>query len=187
MRSTASSGRRICVYGPSGSGKSTLARLIGQRLGLPVVELDAIFHSRPNWDDLSTEEFREAVISCLSTHREGWVVDGNYSPVRDLILPSADTVIWLRLPWRVVYPRLVRRTIRRVRTRELLWGVNREAGLGQLLTPKESMLWAGIQLWRPHHQKTIEALATIPHSANLIELRSPAAVRGFLANLPPRP
>lgn len=181
MSSAAPLGRRICVYGPSGAGKSTFAKTLGERLGLPVVELDAIFHSRPNWDDLSTEEFREAVQARLRQHPEGWVVDGNYSPVRDLILPSADTVVWLRLPWRVVYPRLVRRTLRRVRTRELLWGVNREAGLAQLFRPKESMLWAGIQLWGAHHRKTREALATIPHSATVIELRSAGAVRRLLA------
>ena len=175
-------GRRICVYGPSGSGKSTLSRALGQKLGLPVIELDAIFHSRPNWDDLSTEEFRAAVEARLREHPGGWVVDGNYSPVRDLILPSAGTVVWLRLPWRVVYPRLVKRTIRRVWTRELLWGVNREAGLGQIFKPKESMLWAGIQLWRAHQHKTLQALATIPHSAIVIELRSPSAVRRFIAD-----
>lgn len=36
--------RRIAVFGPSGSGKTTLSKQIGERLRLPVVELDALFH-----------------------------------------------------------------------------------------------------------------------------------------------
>ena len=177
-------GRHISIYGPSGSGKTTISLELGRRLGLPVVELDAIFHSRPDWNDLSTEEFRAAIELRLAEHPGGWVIDGNYGPVRDLILPHADTVIWLHLPWRVVYPRLVRRTLRRTRTRELLWGVNREARLAQFFRPEESMLWGGILYWRGHHERTREGLATIPHRARIIELRSPAAVRRFLARLP---
>ncbi|MCL6644731.1 MAG: (d)CMP kinase, partial [Dehalococcoidia bacterium] len=59
-------GRRVAVYGPSGSGKSTLARALGERLGLPVVELDAVYHARSNWQDLSREEFRAAVEGLLA-------------------------------------------------------------------------------------------------------------------------
>ena len=60
-RAMAAIGRRVVVYGPSGSGTSTLARALAERLAVPVVELDAIYHGRPGWDDLSRDEFREAV------------------------------------------------------------------------------------------------------------------------------
>ena len=36
-------GRRIAVVGPMCSGKSTLAALLAERLGMPFVELDALF------------------------------------------------------------------------------------------------------------------------------------------------
>ena len=114
-------GRRVVVYGPSGSGKTTLARAIGEARGLPVVELDGIFH-RAGWQPTPDEEFRAAVLQRLESHADGWVFDGNWRAVRDLILPQADTVVWLRLPFRVVYPRVVRRTFRRMLTREVLWG-----------------------------------------------------------------
>ncbi len=95
-------GRRIVVYGPSGSGKSTVARQIGAALTLPVVELDALFH-RPNWQPTPEDEFRAKILEALGRHDGGWVCDGNYDIARDLILPLAETVVWLRLPFRVVY------------------------------------------------------------------------------------
>ncbi|NLG68109.1 MAG: adenylate kinase, partial [Firmicutes bacterium] len=42
-----------------------------------------------------------------------WVVDGNYSRVRDILWPMADTVVWLDYPLPVILGRLLRRTARR--------------------------------------------------------------------------
>ena len=168
-------GPRIAIYGPAGSGKSTLARLLGEKLGLPVVELDAIFHAHPNWVDLETGEFRARVADVLVEHSEGWVIDGNYSVVRDLILGQADTAIWLRLPFRTVYRRLASRTISRAMVGAELWNGNRES-LRQTFLSRDSMLWWGITSWRPASRKTREALTTVPHHALVIVLRSPRQV-----------
>ncbi len=175
--------RRICVYGPSGSGKSTVSRRIATALGLPRVELDAVFHARPGWDDLSKEEFRAAVVAVLASHPEGWVIEGNYSMVQDLILPGADTVVWLRLPFRVVYPRLVQRTLRRSLSGELLWGVQRERLLAQFFSPQDSMLWWGLSHWRKGIRQTGEGLEATPHSARVVTMRSDQEVRAFLRSL----
>ena len=171
-------GRKICVYGPSGSGKTTVGREIARRLGLPFVELDAIYHARPNWDDLSREEFREAASAALSAHEDGWVVDGNYSAVQDLILPLADSVVWLRLPWRVVYPRLVWRTVSRVFTGEKLWGTNRDSPRGAVLSRESMLLW-GIQHWRPGLAATADALEAIQHGAHVYVIRHPGQLHRF--------
>src|SRR5689334_5774453 len=92
--------RRIAVTGTSGSGKTTFARRLGERLGLPHIELDALFW-RPGWVESDTESFRTRVAEAIAG--EGWVVDGNYSPVRDLYLARVDTVVWLDLPLRVCF------------------------------------------------------------------------------------
>lgn len=146
-------GPRIVIYGPSGSGKSTLGKALAARLGLPYVELDSIFHAHPNWIDLSTEEFRARVAGVLESHPDGWVIDGNYGPVRDMILPLADTAIWLRLPFRVVYPRLAWRTISRSFIGGELWNGNRET-LRQTFLSKDSMLLWGLTAWRRTARKT---------------------------------
>ena len=178
-------GNRIAVYGPSGSGKTTFSRELGARLSLPVIELDAVYHCRPGWNDLSDQEFREATGRVLAEHPGGWVIDGNYGMVRDLILPHADTAIWLRLPFHVVYPRLVRRTVGRMWTREMLWDTNYES-FRLSFTSRESILLWGLTNWRPHRQKMREALRTANPDTRIVVLRTPAEVSGFLKALPDR-
>ncbi len=175
-------GRRIVVYGPSGSGKSTVARQIGAALTLPVVELDALFH-RPNWQPTPADEFRAKILEALGRHHRGWVCDGNYDIARDLILPLAETVIWLKLPFRVVYWRLLKRTITRFRTKELLWETNRESFRQTFLSRDSILLW-GISHWRAHFRIAGQALKDIPHHATVIELHSMPEVEQLLASLP---
>ena len=137
--------RRVSVVGNSGSGKSTLGRALAARLGVPFVELDAIHHL-PGWEPIDVPEFRRTVGGIVDG--DGWVIDGNYSAVRDLVWARADTVVWFDLPRRTVMRQVLWRTIRRGVTREELWNGNRER-LSTLfrLDPQESLLrwaWTGI-------------------------------------------
>jgi adenylate kinase family enzyme len=136
---------RVSVVGNSGSGKSTLARALAVRLGVPYVELDAIHHQR-GWQPIPTDEFRTRVNA--ATANSSWVVDGNYSAVRDLVWARADTVVVLDLPRHAVMRQLIWRTVRRVAFRVELWNGNRER-LRNLFTrdPNESVIvWA----WHRH-------------------------------------
>ena len=174
-------GSRIIVYGPSGSGKTTVSRRIGELLQLPVIELDALFH-QPNWEPTPDDEFRAKVLAALDRHEDGWVCDGNYSRVRDNVLPRAETVIWLRPPFLLTYWRLFKRTIGRALTREVLWGTNRESWRLTFFSRDSILLW-GITNWRPHQRKTKEALAEIPHNAQVMEPHSQRAVEELLSGL----
>jgi len=152
---------------------------LAAKLGLPVVELDAIVHAHAGWVDLSREDFRERLAAVLAKLPDGWIIDGNYHrDVGDIALGQADTALWLRLPFRTVYWRLARRTLRRARTGEELWNGNRETWR-QLLTT-DSMLWWGIKAWRPATRKVRTALATVPHHARVVVLRRPAQVKVLL-------
>jgi adenylate kinase family enzyme len=113
----------VAVVGCSGSGKTTLARSLARTLGVPHVELDAIFH-QPGWTPLDDDTFRDRVGQ--ATEAPGWVVDGNYSTVRDMVWQRADTVVWFDLPYAVVMARTIRRTVRRAITRQELWNGNKE-------------------------------------------------------------
>ncbi|MCK4314185.1 MAG: adenylate kinase [Anaerolineae bacterium] len=137
-------GQRIVVVGTSGSGKTTTAGQIAQRLGITHVELDAI-HWEPDWTMAPLDVFRERTAQALSG--DVWVVDGNYSKVRDIVWSRADTVVWLDYTLPVIMWQLVRRTLRRSLTREELWGGNRESLRMALFSRESILLWA-LQTYR---------------------------------------
>ncbi len=174
-------GRRIAVYGPSGSGKTTLGRQLGELLDLPVVELDAIHHL-PNWQERPADEFRTIVRSTLDGYQDGWVCDGNYGGVREFVLGGAETVVWLRLPFRVVYWRLVTRTLVRSLRREELWSGNRESFRLAFFSRESILLW-GISHWRDHHRHMERDLARYPHTEDVRILRSSREAAMFVAGL----
>ena len=173
-------GRRIVVYGPTGSGKTTMAAHLARRIGVPHIELDAI-HWLPGWKEKPPEEFRADVSTLLSECTDGWVFDGNYSKVRDLVLPLADTVVWLRPPLRVAFWRILKRTISRAWRRQVLWGTNRESWRLSFLS-RDSLLLYQMNHWRRHHERTRRALEEIPHRASVLELRSVRAIEEFLVS-----
>ena len=174
-------GRRIVVYGWTGSGKTTTARRIGAALGLPVIELDALFW-RPNWEPVPVDEFRAAAIEALAGCPDGWVCDGNYARIRDGILPHADTAVVLRLPFRVTYWRLWKRTLTRSWRRERLWGTNNES-FRQAFLSRDSLLLYAFTQRRRGFESLIDDLAAWGGHASVIELRSARAVDAFLAGL----
>ena len=136
--STASTGSRrnvppkIVVVGTTCSGKTTVARRLAEQHGVPHVELDAL-HWGPNW----SEPERRGV-PCARRERAlgaGWVADGSYhGKLGDLVLEQADLVVWLDPPLPTILGRVWARTLRRIRTREELWGGNRETWRGAFLS-----------------------------------------------------
>jgi adenylate kinase family enzyme len=136
--------RRVAVVGNSGSGKTTLGRALAGRLAVPFVELDSIYH-QPSWEPLPVPEFRRRVSGIIAD--EGWVVDGNYSAVRDLVWARADTVVWFDLPRTVVMRQVLARTVRRAVARTELWNGNREplAGLVRFGRDDSIIGWAWTQ------------------------------------------
>lgn len=179
--SAVSIGRRICVYGPAGSGKTTFSRRLGALLELPVIELDALFH-QPGWQPTPEDEFRAKVRAVLALCPDGWVVDGNYGMVKPVVLPQADTVVWLRPPFLRTYWRLLRRTVTRSWRREELWNTNRES-FRLSFTSRDSILLWGITHWRAHQRNALRYFAEIDHSARIIQLRSDREVEAWLSRL----
>ena len=107
---------------------------------------------------------------------QGWVCVGNYSHVQDLVLSQADTVLWLRLPFRVSFWRLCKRTVARAWTQQPLWAgnPNRESWR-QSFCSRNSILLYAITSRKMHVETTLRSLGATPHHASVIELRSARA------------
>ena len=87
--------QRILIIGCSGAGKSTLARKLGEKTGLPVVHLDALFW-KPGWVESEREVFDARVLAELE--KPAWIIDGNYARTLPVRLEKCDTVIYLDFP-----------------------------------------------------------------------------------------
>ena len=155
---------------------------MGEVMGVRVVELDALFH-QPNWEPTPVEEFREKVAGALEAAEGDWVCIGNYtSMIGDIVLPRADAIVWLRLPFRLTFWRLLKRTVRRAWSRGLLWGTNQESWRKSFLD-RESILWWSITQRTAHFKRMEEALEGIGPSAPIVELRSDREVDELVASI----
>jgi adenylate kinase family enzyme len=175
-------GPRIVVCGDSCSGKSTLAQRLARTLDAPYVELDALHWRKPNWEPATDEDLTADINA--ATQGDRWVVAGNYLRVaREALWPRATALVWLDLPLRIVLPRAVRRSWRRWRTHELLWGSNYEDP------------WQHLRVWETnrnlfsytvttHRRRQREFLAAMrdPRFAHLrfVRLRSTGEIDAFL-------
>jgi adenylate kinase family enzyme len=153
-------------------------------LGVPHVELDAVYH-QPGWTPLADEEFRARVDAV--TERQDWVVDGNYSVVRDIVWEKADTVVCCDLPYVTVMARTIGRTLRRTVTRQELWNGNREpwSNLWSFDPEKSIIAWTATR--HGVYRRRYTEAERDPRWAALrfVRLRSRADVDRFVADMRP--
>jgi adenylate kinase family enzyme len=148
--------RRVVIPGRGGAGKSALSRQLSDVLGVPVVELDALFwQPGPTPVDLS----RWAACQHELVQRDSWILDGDLGPydeALDVRLRAAGTVVildftFLRCAWR---------TLRRGREQAGYW----------------HWVWAYRRRGLPD---VMRAISTDALHAKLYVLRDPAMVRRF--------
>jgi adenylate kinase family enzyme len=171
---------RVVIQGTSGSGKTTLARSLAQAIDVDYLELDGLYQ-QADWTPLDVEEFRSRVQ--VFVDRPRWVIDGNYSHVRDILWPLATTILIIDLPRRITTTRVVKRTLLRIVKREQLWNGNRESWRNALsLDPMRNIvLWS----WNSHpkyHHLPDEARKSVGPE-RVVVLTSPRAVRDFLTGV----
>ncbi len=173
--------RRVAVIGTTGSGKTTLARRLSTRLGIPLVEEDALAWG-PNWTEAPRDVLRQRLADALTG--EAWVVDGNMFSLGHPNLQRADTAVWLDLPLSTILLRLVWRSFRRVATREELWSGNRERWRIAFFS-RESLLWYALRTYRKR-RRAYAALFTQAEYAHLtvVRLRSQRKARAWVSGIP---
>ncbi len=169
--------RRVIVIGTTGSGKTTLARRLAEVWQLPHAEQDAWNH-QPGWQEAPLEHFRAQVDAF--TAAPAWIMDGNYTKAQDIGLARADTLIWLDYAAGVVFWQLLRRTLRRMHSREELWNGNHEEWR-TLLSTNSILLWFFKTHWKK--RRTTPALIIQHPHLQVVRLRSPRERERWLRTL----
>jgi adenylate kinase family enzyme len=171
--------KRIAIIGAAGSGKTTLGRALSKRLGLPLIELDALYWE-PDWTPAFVMDFRERVEQ--TTAATAWIADGNYHTSRDIVWARAEALIWLDYGLWLSLGRVLRRTMQRVRTREELWNGNRENVWNQLrFWSNDSLIyWFFKTYWR--RKREIPMLLKLDENKHLklLHFKSPRELDEWL-------
>jgi energy-coupling factor transporter ATP-binding protein EcfA2 len=172
--------QRILILGRTGSGKTTLARELATAIGVPHVELDALYFG-PDFSTVPLSVLQERTSAAIAG--DHWVTDGNKRAVRDLVWPRADTVIWLDYPFVVSLWRLGKRALWRT---SVLKAQAAERG-GERGLPRQFLLAAGgvVTALRSHKGQRREYPRMFAAQENqhlaVVRLRSPRATRRWLA------
>ena len=165
--------RVVVIASASGNGKTTMGRALAERMGVPFIELDALVHG-PNWAETPDDALAERLAPVLAS--EGWVIDNVYRrKLGNLVLESADVVVWLDLPIRVWLPRLARRTARRLAGREEIWNGNRES-LRTAVWGRDSLFGHALRMHFVRRREWPVQLSGYP----VVRLRTTAGVQAFL-------
>ncbi len=162
--------RRVSVVGSTGTGKTTFGRELSSVLGVPFVELDALAWE-PNWTLADAETLQARVREAVAG--DAWVVDGNYGGrgARQIVWARADTIVWLDYALPVIFVRLWRRTIGRVRSGKELWpGTgNRESFRNTFFSRESLFVWA-LKTYGGR-KRTYTQLFALPEHAQRARLR----------------
>ncbi len=177
-------GQRIHIVGISCSGKTTLASRLAALLRADFVDLDAI-NWLPNWVALNETDRPELERRFrAATQGERWVTAGSYTATAQRAFwPRLDTIVWLDLPAALLMWRCLRRSWRRWRAKELLWGTNVERFWPHLAVwrREDSLLWWIATQHRRKRRNTLAAMIDPRWShIRFVRLKSNADIEAFI-------
>lgn len=161
-------GKRINIVG--NGGKTTLSKAVAAKTGLTCIEMDAVFW-KPDWQESTAEELTAGMEQAIASAPGGWIIDGHYwSKVGDLVLRQADMVIWLDLPWKVMFWRMLRRSFQRAWDKNKICGDNTESW--RQLFSTRSLWWYWVTHRKSHAQRSARLQSMLPAETPVVRLRS---------------
>ncbi|HEX7739689.1 MAG TPA: adenylate kinase [Marmoricola sp.] len=166
---------RIVINGVTGSGKSTLAGRVADRLQIPCIRSDEIYWL-PGWQQRPLAERTRRYEEIAA--QDAWVVDSLPTSGRTALLARADLVVALDLPRHVSLRRLIRRTARRIVTREEICNGNTET-LRNVFGRESIIVWHFRSF--AANRRDFHQLGADPTAPPLVVLRSATEVERWLA------
>ena len=141
-------------------------------------------HWEADWREAPDDVMRERVER--ATGGETWVVDGNYSVVREIVWSRAEAVIWLDLPLRTVLWRYAARTQRRISSGQEIWpGTGNRERLSMHLLQRDGLFWWILSTYHRRRRELPNLLAANPQ-LHAVRLRSSAEADAWLGRVGPR-
>jgi adenylate kinase family enzyme len=171
---------RILVVGTSSTGKTMYASRLSKILDVPRIELDELYWSH-DWKPKPKAEFVRLVEHAAT--QPDWIVDGNYSAVREQLWSKATLIIWLNYSLTLSLWRGFKRTLVRCITRQALWHGNRETFRQTFFSKQSILVWIVTT-----HQRRRTEFATIRNSQQFpavswLEFRHPSQAEQWLQRL----
>ena len=168
-------GRRISIVG--NGGKTTLSLALRRKTSLAYIEMDAVFW-KPNWGESTAEEMVAGMNAAIDAAPDGWIIDGHYwGKVDDLVLRQADMVIWLDLPWGVMFWRMLVRSFRRAWDKNKICGDNTESW--RQMFSKNALWWYWLTNRSTFKQRHERLSQLVPSTTPVVRLKSARELNPF--------
>ena len=167
----------VAVIGNGGGGKSTLARAVGEQLGLRVFEVDSV-QWLPGWRRAPIADVSRELAAWAA--RDAWIIDGfGPPPVIEARFDRADTIVYVDLPFRT--------HIWWAAKRQVASWLSGRAWAGQRRPPPSRLLFNTLVRVDRMRLALYESMTSYGRAAKLVHLRSPRAMREWLATIGARP
>ena len=175
-------GKKIQIMGWSGSGKTTLAQKLSDKLAIQHYELDAIAFL-PGWKIKQKQEIIKEIQPIVS--QDSWILCGDYVGRLDgYTIKHAETILLLNYPFWLSQWRVIKRSMRRSLSKQLIWGTNRESFFKFWFSPSKSLLWINLRT-RHKNGKNLhtQKIQKYKQKHKIIECSSPKELEQWLTTL----
>ena len=123
------------------------------------------------------------IVSLERSNTERWVIDGNYSRVRNLVWERADTIVYLNYSFWRTFWQLFTRTIYRLIKQEELWHGNRENLRKSFFSKDLILLWM-IQTYKRRRRQYAKLIQQSENDhLDIVQLKTPSMTDEWLSNI----
>jgi len=167
--------KKIAIFGKPASGKSTLSKKLALATGIGLYMVDSILY-KPSGEEINLETYNAKHVEILAGDK--WIIDG-FAPLNAVgsfydRLESADTLIYIDLPYSVTYWLVTKRFLKGLFVKPEGWPEGSSMFKGTLESFRILKLCP--QFWNHAFLQRLEALAS---EKTLHVIRSVAELNSF--------